>query len=166
MNTRYNITTAQSRDIEAVVSALAGDMNAADQDHFQKKLERHVREEDFILFLAQSAARWVGLVCIQHHDTPPSDLAHEMLADLEGLACATQLLVHPDFRGHGIGEALFSRAELWAAETDHPGCWFVTHRMGDWYVERFGYRELSPVKVKGANKHLMMRRFAETNGES
>ena len=139
-------------------------MSTSDYEHFQRKLNTHVSEAGFIMFLARTDGRPVGLVCIQHEDRPPSGLPQDFVAELQGLACVRQLLVHRDFRGRGIGEALITRAERWARETHHPGCWCVTHRMGDWYGERFGYRELSPVKVKGANKHLMVRRF--DTGES
>ncbi|RKZ33671.1 MAG: hypothetical protein DRQ37_08635, partial [Gammaproteobacteria bacterium] len=157
MNTSYEITTAQAQDVDALVATFAADMNTPNREHFQRKLNTHVSEAGFIMFLAKTEDRPVGLTCIQHEDRPPPDLPQNLVVELQGLACVRQLLVHPDFRGRSIGEALITRAELWARETGHPGCWCVTHRMGDWYVERFGYRELSPVKVKGANKHLMVR---------
>ena len=153
------IITAEPGHVAAAVSALSGHMDTHRRDTFHDKLRRYARKTDRALFLARKTDHCVGFSMVIHSLSPPGDISPDQARQLQECACGTGLMVLKPWRGRGVGRRLVEQWEIWARAHARSGLWCVTHRMGAWYRNCLGYRELERTWSKGVVKTLMIKRF-------
>jgi GNAT superfamily N-acetyltransferase len=159
MNFTWEIRLATDRDVQPTVEQLTHHMNDKQRQAFRDKIQRYVQKPDRDLILAVRGLQVLGLVCLIEQAELPPGLSIENMDYLKNFAYGTQLLVHPSFRGRGIGSSLHTHAESWARRRGLAGYWHITHRMAHWYEKDFGYQEIARIEVKGVKKIVMAKKF-------
>ena len=155
----WGFKVASEPDVEPTLAQLTDHLNDQQRAAFRVKLQRYVRKPDRELILAANGGQVLGLVCIIMQMELPSNFTYEQADHLRSFAFGSQLLVHPDVRGQGIGASLHLRSLQWAREQGQAGHWLITHRLADWYRQHFGYEEIGRIIKKGAEKILMIKEF-------
>ena len=155
----WSLKVASVSDVDPTLARLTDHMNDQQRAAFRVKLQRYVRKPDRELILAVNRGQVLGLVCVIMQMELPSNFTYEQADHLRNFAFGSQLLVHPDVRGRGIGASLHLRSMQWAREQGRAGHWLITHRMVDWYRQHFGYEEIGRLIKKGAEKILMLKEF-------
>jgi GNAT superfamily N-acetyltransferase len=159
MNITWELKLATERDVQPTVEQLTDHMSDQQRQAFRDKIQRYIQKPDRDLILAVRGLEVLGLVCVIDQAGMPPGLSVENMDYLKNFACGTQLLVHPSFRGRGIGSSLHIQAESWGRERGLPGYWFITHRMADWYERDFGYLTIASIEVEGVKKIVMAKSF-------
>lgn len=153
----WKVVIAGAADVLGAVQSLSGHMNVEQRERFEDKLNRYVRKADRDLILALDGDEVLGFYTIIEQDDLAPDIPEASRRWLQGFACCTGLLVHPDCRCRGIGASLHRRGEQWARERSKPGLWLSTRRHADWYRRHFGYDEVGRVLVKGIERTIMAK---------
>jgi GNAT superfamily N-acetyltransferase len=159
MNFTWETKSATEKDVQPTVEQLTDHMNDKQRQAFRDKIQRYVQKPDRDLILAVRGLQVLGLVCVIEQAELPPGLSIENMDYLKNFAYGTQLLVHPSFRGRGIGSSLHTHAESWARRRGLAGYWHITHRMAHWYEKDFGYQEIARIEVKGVKKIVMAKKF-------
>jgi GNAT superfamily N-acetyltransferase len=159
MRNTWECKVAVEQDVEATVHQLTDHMNGRKRAAFRDKLMRYVRKPDRDLILAMDGSRILGLVCVIKQGKLPPELTPDKAKRLRNYASGTQLLVHPSFRGRGVGSSLHLGAEDWARQRGRAGFWHITHRKADWYEQSFGFKEIDRLQSEGVEKVIMAKKF-------
>ena len=159
MNFTWEIKLASEKDVQATVEQLTDHMNDEQRRAFRDKIRRYILKKDRDLILAVRGPQVLGLVCVIEQGELPPGLSVVTTDYLKNFAYGTQLLVHPSFRGKGIGGSLHTHAESWARKRGLAGYWHITHRLAHWYEKDFGFEQIALIHVKGARKTIMAKKF-------
>ena len=159
MNVTWELKLATEIHVQPTVEQLTDHMSEQQRQAFRDKIQRYIQKPDRDLILAVRGPEVLGLVCVIDQAELPPGLSVENMGYLKNFASGTQLLVHPSFRGRGIGSSLHIRAESWARKRGLPGYWFITHRMAHWYERDFGYVTIASIEVEGVKKIVMAKSF-------
>jgi GNAT superfamily N-acetyltransferase len=159
MNFTWELKLATEIHVQPTVEQLTVHMNEQQRQAFRDKIQRYIQKPDRDLILAVRGPEVLGLVCVIDQAGLPPGLSAENMGYLKNFASGTQLLVHPSFRGRGIGSSLHIHAESWARKRGLPGYWFITHRMAHWYERDFGYVTIASIEVEGVKKIVMAKKF-------
>ena len=159
MNFTWELELATEIHVQPTVEQLTDHMSEQQRQAFRDKIQRYIQKPDRDLILAVRGPEVLGLVCVIDQAELPPGLSVENMGYLKNFASGTQLLVHPSFRGRGIGSSLHIHAESWARKRGLPGYWFITHRMAHWYERDFGYVTIASIEVEGVKKIVMAKKF-------
>ena len=159
MNFTWELELATEIHVQPTVEQLTDHMSEQQRQAFRDKIQRYIQKPDRDLILAVRGPEVLGLVCVIDQARLPPGLSVENMDYLKNFASGTQLLVHPSFRGRGIGSSLHIHAESWARKRGLPGYWFITHRMAHWYERDFGYVTVASIEVEGVKKIVMAKSF-------
>ena len=159
MNVTWELKLATEIHVQPTVEQLTDHMSEQQRQAFRDKIQRYIQKPDRDLILAVRGPEVLGLVCVIDQAELPPGLSVENMGYLKNFASGTQLLVHPSFRGRGIGSSLHIHAESWARKRGLPGYWFITHRMAHWYERDFGYVTVASIEVEGVKKIVMAKSF-------
>jgi GNAT superfamily N-acetyltransferase len=159
MNVTWELELATEIHVQPTVEQLTDHMSEQQRQAFRDKIQRYIQKPDRDLILAVRGPEVLGLVCVIDQAELPPGLSLENMDYLKNFASGTQLLVHPSFRGRGIGSSLHIHAESWARKRGLPGYWFITHRMAHWYERDFGYVTIASIEVEGVKKIVMAKKF-------
>ena len=159
MNVTWELKLATEIHVQPTVDQLTDHMSEQQRQAFRDKIQRYIQKPDRDLILAVRGPEVLGLVCVIDQAELPPGLSVENMGYLKNFASGTQLLVHPSFRGRGIGSSLHIHAESWARKRGLPGYWFITHRMAHWYERDFGYVTVASIEVEGVKKIVMAKSF-------
>ncbi|MCG6981500.1 MAG: GNAT family N-acetyltransferase [Deltaproteobacteria bacterium] len=159
MNVTWELELATEIHVQPTVEQLTDHMSEQQRQAFRDKIQRYIQKPDRDLILAVRGPEVLGLVCVIDQAELPPGLSVENMGYLKNFASGTQLLVHPSFRGRGIGSSLHIHAESWARKRGLPGYWFITHRMAHWYERDFGYVTIASIEVEGVKKIVMAKKF-------
>jgi len=159
MSNTWEYKLATEEDVEPILQQLTDHMNGQQRTVFRDKLMRYVRKSDRVLILAINDRQILGLVCVVDQGRLPESLQEDKAGQLRNFAFGTQLLVHPSFRGRGVGSSLHLRAEQWARERGRAGFWHITHRKAYWHEKNFGFKEIGRIESEGVEKIIMAKKL-------
>ena len=153
------VLTAGSGDVDRAYSDLNRDMDPRFVHVFLDKLQRYAAKPDRALFLAEYQQKIVAFATIIDHSPVPDDCESDTAELLKDHACATGLMVMPEFRRRGVATALVRQWEHWALNSHRLGVWLVTRRMADWYQHYFSFSSHETIIRRGVQKTILVKTF-------
>jgi GNAT superfamily N-acetyltransferase len=128
--------------------------HAPEPEDFQFWLETSTQEAGRdaipVTFVALDGADVVGAVGLDEFDI---DERHDTSPWITGT------IVRPDARQRGVGRALMSSVELWAAQRGIREAWVATEIAADFY-RKCGWTLLETIDRVGDDVHVLHKRFS------
>ncbi|MCK5070369.1 MAG: GNAT family N-acetyltransferase [Desulfocapsa sp.] len=152
-----SILLATPKDIDRAFDDLKRDMNPDFTHVFLDKIQRYALKPDRALFLARHQETFIAFATIINHSPPPDDTDKTTAKILKKYACATGLMVLPEYRHQGIASRLVKSWENWTLQNNIPGVWIVTRQMADWYQRCFHYSVQNSTLSRGVKKIILTK---------
>jgi len=151
------IISATPEDVSQAYYDLKRDMNPDFVHVFLDKIQRYALKPDRALFLATHQHTFIAFGTIINHSPPPENINKSTTHIINGYACATGLMVLPEYRKKGVASQIIEQWEQWARRKNLPGIWLITRQMSDWYQRSFHYSIQGTTLRNGVKKTILTK---------
>lgn len=151
------IIEAEPQDVSQAFADLKRDMNPKFVHVFLDKMQRYSVKPDRALFLAIHQNHYIAFATIINRSPVPAELGESKVFLLERYACATGLMVLPEFRNRGVASQFIRQWEGWVLRNELSGIWLVTRQMSDWYRHCFQFSVQGTITRHGVTKTILAK---------